>query len=380
MWLTLPLLWVYLNLHLGVCKELATYQLEKLDPLDIHEIPPTRDKKPLAVSASINIRNILDVEEVKMLVSLETTLRLLWRDPRIVPKAQYLTSRDTNGNYTNLNPSLASSIWIPDIFVDLAKDMRTPTFFMKPASLRVYSDSLIRYSARINFDVACNMDFRYYPVDDQTCEVKFESFGLQSNQIVFNWIPDSMNVNYNITLSQFLFKVRAIDSYATDYYDLKYPGLKLQIHLTRQIGYHLVQTYIPSTVFLVLAWMGLFIPKEIIPGRVGMGMTTILTQTSMFSATRQHVPKVSYITWLDVWMLVCMIFVFSTMVEFIVVTVISRKKKKRLAVRIEKISRLLLPCLFLLFNLIYWPNIMYTRWSGDHWTSKNHHTQLQHED
>ena len=36
---------------------------------------------------------------------------------------------------------------------------------------------------RINFDVACNMDFRNYPADDQSCELKFESFGLQSNQV-----------------------------------------------------------------------------------------------------------------------------------------------------------------------------------------------------
>jgi hypothetical protein len=36
---------------------------------------------------------------------------------------------------------------------------------------------------RINFDVACNMDFRRYPVDVQYCEIKFESFGFQSNQV-----------------------------------------------------------------------------------------------------------------------------------------------------------------------------------------------------
>jgi hypothetical protein len=36
---------------------------------------------------------------------------------------------------------------------------------------------------RINFDVACNMDFHRYPVDEQYCQIKFESFGFQSNQV-----------------------------------------------------------------------------------------------------------------------------------------------------------------------------------------------------
>ncbi|XP_023344357.1 glycine receptor subunit alpha-4-like [Eurytemora carolleeae] len=73
-----------------------------------------------------------------------------------------------------------------------------------------------------------------------------------------------------------------MDSYSTDYYDISYPGLKLQLHLTREIGYHIVQTYIPSTLFLVLGWMGLFINPDSIPGRVGMGTTTLSAHTNCY--------------------------------------------------------------------------------------------------
>ena len=38
---------------------------------------------------------------------------------------------------------------------------------------------------RINYDVACNMDFHRYPVDEQSCEVKFESFGFSNKQAEF---------------------------------------------------------------------------------------------------------------------------------------------------------------------------------------------------
>ena len=38
--------------------------------------------------------------------------------------------------------------------------------------------------------------------------------------------------------------------------------------------------------FVVLAWLSLFVPAESVPGRVGMGMTTLLTLTAMFSAVR----------------------------------------------------------------------------------------------
>ena len=56
------------------------------------------------------------------------------------------------------------------------------------------------------------------------------------------------------------------DTYATDYYDLAYPGIIMKVYLNREIGYHVVQTYIPSCVFVVLAWLSLFISPESVPG------------------------------------------------------------------------------------------------------------------
>ena len=106
-----------------------------------------------------------------------------YQDSRVVPKHQFLDSNDSTGSYFTLNPERASKFWMPDVFIDQAKALRTPTYYTRPASLRVYKDSTIRYSSRINYDVACNMDFHRFPVDEQYCEVKFESFGFSNKQV-----------------------------------------------------------------------------------------------------------------------------------------------------------------------------------------------------
>merc|ERR1711997_1329224 len=225
-----------------------------------------------------------------------------------------------------------------------------------------------------NFDIACNMDFHRFPVDEQYCQVKFESFGFTNKQIQLEWMDLSQsNVNTNISLAQFEFKVTLTDAYSTDYYETSYPGLIMKLHLRRQLTYHIVQTYIPSTVFVVIAWLSLFVPPESVPGRVGMGMTTLLTLTAMFSSVRQNVPRVSYVSLLDIWMLVCMIFVFSCILEFIVVTSLSKFGQKKRGERtpdlkyyehqqqlqkFELVSKIMLPVLFVLFNSIYWPILL----------------------
>ncbi len=132
-------------------------------------------------------------------------------------------------------------------------------------------DSTVRYSSRINLDTACPMDFHRFPVDSQLCEVNFESFGHTTQQLDFAWKKNGSDINPNITLAQFELSVSLQDSYATDYYDLSYPGVIMKLYLSRQIGYHVVQTYIPSIVFVVLAWLSLFISPESVPGKTCSG-------------------------------------------------------------------------------------------------------------
>jgi hypothetical protein len=83
-------------------------------------------------------------------------------------------------------------------------------------------------------------------------------------------------------------------------------------------------------------------------------MMTLLTLTTMFGMEREHVPKVSYITFLDIWMVTCMAFVFITMVEFVVVNYLYRVKKTASGEFVEKLMQVLMPLCFIIFFILYW--------------------------
>ena len=46
----------------------------------------------------------------------------------------------------------------------------------------------------------------------------------------------------------------------------------MKIKLQRQLAYHIVQTYIPSVVFVTLSWLALFVSSESIPGTILEGL------------------------------------------------------------------------------------------------------------
>ena len=40
----------------------------------------------------------------------------------------------------------------------------------------------------------------------------------------------------------------------------------MRLKLKRNLSYHMLRTYLPSTLFVCLAWFSMFIPLEHVPG------------------------------------------------------------------------------------------------------------------
>ena len=89
--------------------------------------------------------------------------------------------------------------------------------------------------------------------------------------------------------------------------------------------------------------------------RVGMNLTSLLTLIAMFDSVRSEVPKVSYISFMDIWMTVCVIIIFLAIAEYAVSYSLIRFKMKKKARYLDKISRVVMMGIFILFNFIYWP-------------------------
>ena len=89
-------------------------------------------------------------------------------------------------------------------------------------------------------------------------------------------------------------------------------------------------------------------------GRATMTMTTLLTLTAMFGAVRSNVPRVSYVSLLDIWMVACIVFVFLVIIHFMIVISLLRYSKPKAAEKFEHFGIFAIPLLFIVFNCFYW--------------------------
>ncbi|XP_067297437.1 glycine receptor subunit alpha-3 isoform X3 [Pseudorasbora parva] len=255
-------------------------------------------------------------------------LRQQWNDPRLAYSEYPDDSLD-------LDPSMLDSIWKPDLFFANEKGAHFHEVTTDNKLLRIFKNGNVLYSIRLTLTLSCPMDLKNFPMDVQTCIMQLESFGYTMNDLIFEWQEKGpVQVADGLTLPQFILKDESDLRYCTKHYNTgKFTCIEVRFHLERQMGYYLIQMYIPSLLIVILSWVSFWINMDAAPARVALGITTVLTMTTQSSGSRTSLPKVSYVKAIDIWMAVCLLFVFSALLEYAAVNFVSRQHKELLRFR-----------------------------------------------
>ncbi|EPB75235.1 Neurotransmitter-gated ion-channel transmembrane region [Ancylostoma ceylanicum] len=87
-------------------------------------------------------------------------------------------------------------------------------------------------------------------------------------------------------------------------------------YVEREMMHHVMQTYLPTALIVVISWFNFWLDVDSAPARVSLSITTLLTISTQANAVKLALPEVSYMKAIDVWMGSCMAFVFGVMIEF----------------------------------------------------------------
>ncbi|XP_043086486.1 glycine receptor subunit alpha-2 [Puntigrus tetrazona] len=291
-------------------------------------IRPNFKGPPVNVTCNIFINSFGSVTETTMDYRVNIFLRQKWNDPRLAYSEYPDSSLD-------LDPSMLDSIWKPDLFFANEKGANFHDVTTDNKLLRIFKDGTVLYSIRLTLILSCPMDLKNFPMDVQTCSMQLESFGYTMNDLIFEWLDKGpVQVSEGLTLPQFIIRDEKELGYCTKHYNTgKFTCIEVRFLLERQMGYYLIQMYIPSLLIVILSWVSFWIHMDAAPARVALGITTVLTMTTQSSGSRASLPKVSYVKAIDVWMAVCLLFVFAALLEYAGVNFVSRQQKEFLRLK-----------------------------------------------
>ncbi|KAH3834107.1 glycine receptor subunit alpha-1-like [Dreissena polymorpha] len=299
----------------------------------LNDIPPVRTPPnydmdvPTEIECNLHINNVDTIREADMEFTMDIVLHLSWKNVEIIAKLQSLK---VAFEYLDFDSQNMDKVWVPDIYFPNEKKAAIHNIMMDNRMLRLYRDGTIKYMVRVSVTLSCRMDLRKYPFDKQICSIMIESFGYTADKLVLHWNEAG---EFPAVKTDNVKELRQFRMVHTDWTNFtrthnitgNHSCLQADFHLVRNIGYYVIQMYMPSLLIVMLSWLSFWLNVNSIPGRVTLGVLSVLTISTQSTGVNASLPRVSYTKAIDVWMITCLVFVFAALIEFAVVNVLSQK-------------------------------------------------------
>ncbi|XP_067644266.1 gamma-aminobutyric acid receptor subunit beta isoform X4 [Eurosta solidaginis] len=299
-------------------------------------VRPNYGGPPVEVGVTMYVLSISSVSEVLMDFTLDFYFRQFWTDPR-------LAYRKRPGVETlSVGSEFIKNIWVPDTFFVNEKQSYFHIATTSNEFIRVHHSGSITRSIRLTITASCPMNLQYFPMDRQLCHIEIESFGYTMRDIRYFWRDglSSVGMSSEVELPQFRVlghKQRATEINLTTG---NYSRLACEIQFVRSMGYYLIQIYIPSGLIVIISWVSFWLNRNATPARVALGVTTVLTMTTLMSSTNAALPKISYVKSIDVYLGTCFVMVFASLLEYATVGYMAKRiqMRKQRFMAIQKIA------------------------------------------
>ncbi|XP_066967110.1 glutamate-gated chloride channel alpha-like isoform X1 [Macrobrachium rosenbergii] len=359
---------------------------------DRHLAPKNKDGGPVTIYLSVMISSVNEVNEKDMELILGVFFRTSWTDPRlIVPKD--LFNETTESLVLSQEFIRDLKLWLPDPYIERVKKIETASMLQPFVGAKLHKNGKILISQMFTITLSCPMFFQDFPFDTQTCYLEIASYFYGIKDVTFGWhlygIATSKDIPALLGDYEFEFKVQNTTvCMVPEYVTGNYPCLKAFMRFKRRFKNYLIGVYVPSLLFVAVAWASFFWPPEAVPARTVLLITCLLTMISLYSGVQAVTPPANYTRAIDVWFFACILAVAMALFQYAVILQLRCKQLQapeqstdvtghnsvgpimenlpqqkssstkaywnKIEHKVELVARLLYLVAFFIFNILYW--------------------------
>ena len=112
-------------------------------------------------------------------------------------------------------------------------------------------------------------------------------------QLFWSTSHQAVSISQDLKMPQFTIEKVSSTVCNEQFHMGNYSCLVAQFHMKRSVSFHLIQNYLPSILIVAVSWVSFWMDIESVPGRISLGVITLLAVSSQASGT--NVPQTSYV-------------------------------------------------------------------------------------
>jgi Neurotransmitter-gated ion-channel ligand binding domain/Neurotransmitter-gated ion-channel transmembrane region len=307
--------------------------------------PPNVDGRRVPIAIALRILNISDIDEVTQRFQMVGYLVAQWRDPRLAftPRAGWEKFRTYS----------ADQVWRPhfDFVNGVVPHSASDT------TIRAFPDGTMKYSERSSAELSNLFSLRTFPFDRQTLEILIHPTVAEDATVELSELGGGRSISAEPRVYSSLAQWRMQGMAASveqipGLADESVSEIRFTLSISRRFNFYIWKVFLPLLLMVILSWTVFWIDTSELSSQVTISVTTILTLIAFAFAIQANLPKVPYLTFIDVFFLVCYLFVFFTAIEITVVHRAGRAGHAARAQRLSCISRVALPIAFVAVDVL----------------------------
>ena len=312
---------------------------------DVRADRPDKDSGATEVDFFVFVLDVDDIDGAEQNFTVNVFLLMSWQDERLA----------VDGNSVRTLP--LEEVWNPRIMITNKQFFVRKTF---PDIVRVTSEGVVTYSQRYVGPLSQPLRLSEFPFDQHVFTIQFASPGYSNEEIRFVASPsrrDPELVGGGIATKLSLpdweivkYVVETRPYMPTE--DVEVPGFVFEFMAKRYVTYYLWHVIMPLVFIVIMSWGGFWIDPTNAGAQIGVSTSAILTLIAYRFMLSNLLPRLPYMTRMDLFTLGSTALVFLTLVEVLITTKLVRIEKEKPGRRIDAWCRFVFPAAFT--ALIYW--------------------------
>ena len=310
-------------------------------PLEWAMTRPDPEGSPTTVRVGVYLIDLHSIDDSAQSFEADIFMSVTWADPRLV-------AGDTVASLAGCRPDL-DAVWNPRLIFVNERDVRRRL----DERVTVHTDGTVEYVQRLQGEFTTAFHLRVFPFDEHERSRDSVSRGYSPQQIEF--VPEAQGgriaeltiTDWDIGPGSAVVEPRYIEPR-----DWHIAAISFRSPARRKIGFYLMKTFLPLTLIVCMSWAVFWIKPGLLPPQIGVATSAILTLIAFQFSLGYMLPRLSYLTRADRFLIGSTLLVFLAFGEALWTSYLATRDLEERALRIDRLSRMVFPASFLIVILV----------------------------
>jgi hypothetical protein len=258
--------------------------------------------------------------------------------------ASWHDSRQT-GERVRVVPT--DEVWTPNILIFNKREVSSDL----AENVEIQPDGTVIQRWRLTGTFASSLELNSFPMDSQTLEIQLVVYGAGPDEVLLVESAEfstARSSDFSITDWQIGEPTTSTGTFRPKPSGSELSTLTIGVECKRLVGYYVVQMLIPLILIVGMSWVVFWIDPSVIPTRVSVCVTTVLTLIAYRFMVGGLVPKLPYLTRMDYLLLGTTVLVAGSLVTVTLATYLVGRDRAAAAAHLNRIARPVFPACFVL--------------------------------